>query len=66
MLYPAKLSFPIDKGIKVFHDKLKLKKYMTTIPPLQTILKGIQHTEAKTNITMKGQEILNLKRTTDN
>jgi hypothetical protein len=27
---PAKLSFKIDEGIKVFHDKQKSKQYMTT------------------------------------
>jgi hypothetical protein len=45
MLYPAKLSFKIDGGIKVFHDKQKLKQYMTTTTPLQKILQGILHTE---------------------
>jgi hypothetical protein len=34
ILYPAKLSFKIDGAIKVFHDKQKLKQYMTTKPPL--------------------------------
>jgi hypothetical protein len=43
ILYPAKLSFKIDGGIKVFHDKHKLKQYMTSKPPLQKILKGILH-----------------------
>jgi hypothetical protein len=38
ILYPAKLSFKIDRTIKVFHDKQKLKQYMTTKPPLQKIL----------------------------
>jgi hypothetical protein len=28
--YQAKLSFKIDGAIKVFHDKQKLKQYMTT------------------------------------
>jgi hypothetical protein len=37
ILYPAKLSFKIDGGIKVFHNKQKLKQYMTTKPPLQKI-----------------------------
>jgi hypothetical protein len=45
ILYPAKLSFKIDGAIKVFHDKQKLKQYMTTKPPLQKILQGILHTE---------------------
>jgi hypothetical protein len=29
----------------VFHDKQKLKQYITTKPPLQKILQGIIHTE---------------------
>jgi hypothetical protein len=45
IFYPAKLSFKIDGAIKVFHDKEKLKQYMTTKPPLQMILQGILHTE---------------------
>jgi hypothetical protein len=40
ILYPAKLSFKIDGAKKVFHDKQKLKQYMTTKPPLQKILQG--------------------------
>jgi hypothetical protein len=47
ILYPAKLSFKIDGAIKVFHDKQKLKHYMTTKPPLQKILQGILHTESE-------------------
>jgi hypothetical protein len=43
MLYPAKLSFKIEGTIKVFHDKQKLKQYMTIKPPLQKILQGILH-----------------------
>jgi tRNA A37 threonylcarbamoyladenosine dehydratase len=51
ILYPAKLSFKIDGTIKVFHDKQKLKQYMTTKPPLQKILQVILHTgnESKQN-----------------
>jgi hypothetical protein len=51
MLYPAKLSLKIDGAIKIFHDKQKLKQYMTTKPPLQNILQGILHTkyESKQN-----------------
>jgi hypothetical protein len=33
ILYPAKSSCKIDGKIKVFHDKQKLKQYMTTKPP---------------------------------
>jgi hypothetical protein len=45
MLYTAKISFKIDGAIKVFHDKQKLKQYMTTKQPLQKILQGILQTE---------------------
>jgi hypothetical protein len=45
ILYPGKLPFEIDGAIKVFHDKKKLKQYMTTKPPLQKILQGILHPE---------------------
>jgi hypothetical protein len=44
-LYPAKISFKIDGAIKVFHNKQKLKQYMTTKPPLPKFLQGILHTE---------------------
>jgi hypothetical protein len=44
-LYPAKLSFKIDGAIKVFHDKQKLKQYMTKKLPIQKILQGILHIE---------------------
>jgi hypothetical protein len=37
----VKLSVKIDGGIKVFHNKQKLKHYMTTKPALQENLKGI-------------------------
>jgi hypothetical protein len=43
--YLAKISFKVDGGIKVFHDKQKIKHYMTTKPPLQKILQGILNTE---------------------
>jgi hypothetical protein len=36
--YPGKLSFKIDEAIKIFHDRQKLKQYMTTRSPLQKIL----------------------------
>jgi hypothetical protein len=48
ILYPAKLSFKIGGAIKVFHDKQKLKQYVTTKPPLQKILQGILHTKSET------------------
>jgi hypothetical protein len=43
ILYPEKLSFKIDRAIKVFHDKQKLKQYINTKRPLQKILQGILH-----------------------
>jgi hypothetical protein len=45
IFYSAKLSFKIDKEIKVIHDKQKLKQQMTTKPPLQKIVQGILYTE---------------------
>jgi hypothetical protein len=45
ILYPIKLSFQIGGEIKVFHNKQKLKQYMTTKPPLQKILQGILRIE---------------------
>jgi hypothetical protein len=45
ILYPAKLSSKIDRAIKIFQDKQKLKQYMTSKPPVQKILQGILHTE---------------------
>jgi hypothetical protein len=45
ILYPAKLSFKINETLKAFHDKQKLKQYMTTKAPLQKILHGILHIE---------------------
>jgi vacuolar-type H+-ATPase catalytic subunit A/Vma1 len=48
ILYAEKLSFKIDGSIKVFHDKQKLKQYVTTKPPLQKILQGILHKESET------------------
>jgi hypothetical protein len=42
-----KNSFKIDGAIKVFHEKQKLKQYMTTKPPQQKILQGIVHTDSE-------------------
>jgi hypothetical protein len=48
ILYPVKLSFKIDGAIKVFHDKQKIKQYVTTKPLLQKIVQGIPHAESET------------------
>jgi hypothetical protein len=57
IFYSAKLSFKIHGAIKVFHDKQKLKQYITNKPPPQKILQGILHTESGSKETMKGQAI---------
>jgi hypothetical protein len=38
IFYSAKLSFTVNGGITIFHDKQKLKQYTTTKPALQKIL----------------------------
>jgi hypothetical protein len=47
VLYTAKQSFITDEGIKIFHDKQKLKQYITTKSSVLMILEGILHTEDK-------------------
>jgi hypothetical protein len=49
ILYAAKLSLKIHGAIKVFHDKQKLKQYMTIKPPLQKILQDFTECESKQN-----------------
>ena len=39
ILYPARLSFRIDREIKSFQERQKLKEYVTTKPALQEILR---------------------------
>jgi hypothetical protein len=60
ILSPAKLSLKIDGAIKFFHDKQKLKQYMTTKPPLP--FKGSCIQKVKANITMRGQAVANHRR----
>jgi hypothetical protein len=44
LLYPTKLSITKHGGTKVFHDKIKFTKYLSTNPALQRIIKGkLQH-----------------------
>jgi hypothetical protein len=59
ILYPAKLSFKLERTIKVFHDNQKLKQYMTTRPPLQQILQEFCKQKIKANKTIKGQAVQN-------
>jgi hypothetical protein len=58
ILYPTELSFKIVGAIKVFHDKQKLKQYMTTKPPLQKILQGILYTESEVKATYEGEHMI--------
>ena len=39
--YPAKLSFRMERQIKSFSDKVKLKEFIITKPLLYEMLKGI-------------------------
>ena len=41
LLYPARISFKIDREIKSFSDKQKLREFITTKPALQQMLKGL-------------------------
>jgi hypothetical protein len=65
ILYTEKLSFKVDGAIKVFHDKQKLKEYVTTRPPLQNILQGICTQKMKAFRIMTGQAVPNHRRRKD-
>ena len=41
LLYPAKLSFRMERHIKCFPDKVKLKEFIITKPLLYEMLKGL-------------------------
>ena len=41
LLYPAKLSFRMERQIKCFQDKVKLKEFIITRPLLYEMLKGL-------------------------
>ena len=40
LLYPAKLSFRMERQIKYFPDKVKLKEFIITKSLLYEVLKG--------------------------
>ena len=44
-IYPAKISIKFDGEVKTFHDKQKLKDFMSSKPALEKILKGINYKE---------------------
>ena len=41
LLYPARTSFRLDREIKTFTDKQKLREFSTTKPALQQMLKEL-------------------------
>ena len=41
ILYPARLSFKMEREIKSFQDRQELKEYVTSKPALQEILRGL-------------------------
>jgi hypothetical protein len=50
LVYPAKLSFLIEGEIKTFHNREKLKDFVTTKTAPQKILKGLLHIEEETRV----------------
>ena len=40
LLYPAKLSFTINRENKIFQDKNKFKQFVATNPALQKVIEG--------------------------
>ena len=44
-VYPAKISIKFDGEIKTFHDKEKLKDFMSSKPALEKMLKEINYKE---------------------
>ena len=44
-LYPAKISIKFDREIETFHDKQKLKDFMSSKPALEKMLKEINYKE---------------------
>jgi hypothetical protein len=65
ILYPAKLSFKIDGAMKVFHNKQKLKQYMTTSNHYKRFFKEFWTQKMKVNKTMRGQAVPNHRRRKD-
>jgi hypothetical protein len=57
LLYPAKLSFIVEREIKAFHDKQKLKQFLATKPALQKISKRILHTEGEDKCSHESMKI---------
>jgi hypothetical protein len=62
LVYPAKLSFLIEREVNNFHNKQKLKEFMTTKPVLQKIIKGLLQTEEETKASGAAQVVEGLPR----
>jgi hypothetical protein len=45
LVHSTKLSFLIEREMNTFHNKEKLKEFMTTKPALHKIVQGLLHTE---------------------
>jgi hypothetical protein len=64
-LYPAKILFERDGANEAFHDKQKLKQYMTTSHHYKTFFKAFCTQKMKANNTMRGQKTPNYRRRKD-
>jgi hypothetical protein len=59
LAYPAKPFFLIEGETKTFHNKEKLKEFVTTKPAPQKILKGLLHIEEVTRVRQEETEKIN-------
>jgi hypothetical protein len=62
IVYPTKLSSKIDRAIKIFHDKQKLKQYVTTKPHYRRFSKEFCRQKMKANKNMTGQDVSNCRK----
>ena len=53
LLYPAKLSFKMERQIKCFSDKVKLKKFIITKPLLYEMLQNLSKKKKIKNMNSK-------------
>jgi hypothetical protein len=65
ILYPAKLSFKIDRTIKIFHDKQKLREYMLPRHHYRRFYKEFCTQKMKANKTTRGLEVSNHRTSKD-
>jgi hypothetical protein len=59
LIYPVNLSFIIEEKIKNFHNKQKLKEFVTTKTAPQKMLKDILHTEEENKHNEEIQKRIN-------